>query len=90
MNSIGVNTNKYVLVNSINTLELRTKSLDFDFIYDSKNNPYVVEFSYCYVAGDSYDSCPGYWDSDLNWHDEAVNPQHFIINNFIKSLSIDL
>jgi glutathione synthase/RimK-type ligase-like ATP-grasp enzyme len=70
--------------------KLRTQSLAFDFIYDSKNNPYVVELSYCYVIGDFYDSCPGYWDSDLNWHDEAVNPQHFIIDDFIKSLSIDL
>jgi hypothetical protein len=36
--------------------------------------------------GRAYDDCPGYWDSNLNWHDEPVNPQYFMIEDFIKEI----
>jgi len=65
--------------------ELQTQSLALDFIWDNKN-PKIVEISYCYAMGESYDNCLGYWDKDLVLHNKKVNPQNFIIEDFIKDL----
>lgn len=62
------------------------QSLAFDFIYDKNRNPLIVELSYGYAQGACYDDCPGYWDRDLNWHDDDVNPQYYIIEDFMKSI----
>lgn len=66
--------------------KLNTQSLAFDFIYDKNQNPLIVEVSYAYAQGPAYDNCPGYWDQDLIWHDDNVNPQKYIIEDFIKSI----
>jgi len=65
--------------------KIGAQSIAFDFVYKNKN-PLIVEISYAYSMGAAYDNCPGYWDSDLNWYDEPVNPQYFIIEDFINSL----
>ena len=57
----------------------------YDFIYDAKNNPLVVEVSYGFSV-EAYDSCPGYWDVNLNWYGEKFNPQEWMIENIIDSL----
>jgi|UPI0003A079A3 hypothetical protein len=62
-----------------------SQSLSFDFIY-SKGAPLITEISYCYVMGEFYDNCPGYWDENLNWHLDNVDPQRYILEDFIKSL----
>jgi hypothetical protein len=36
--------------------------------------------------GKAYDDCQGFWDSNLKWHDKKVNPQYFIIEDFIENL----
>ncbi|MFW6275007.1 MAG: ATP-grasp domain-containing protein [bacterium] len=69
--------------------KLKTQSLAFDFIYDKEQNPFIVEISYAYVMGDAYDKCPGYWDEQLNWHPDSVNPQRYIIKDFIDKLEKD-
>ncbi len=66
---------------------LNAQSLAFDFVYDSDNTPFIVEVSYGYAMGEAYDSCPGYWDNDLKWHVEPVNPQVFIIEDFVNSIN---
>lgn len=66
--------------------ELGTQSLAFDFITDEKK-PLIIEISYCYSTGKAYDDCHGYWDDDLEWHKEKVNPQFFIMDDFIKSIN---
>ncbi|MGB4013041.1 MAG: hypothetical protein WBK97_02525 [Bacteroidales bacterium] len=66
--------------------KLKTQSLAFDFIYTSNNNPLIVEISYAYVMGQAYDNCPGYWDENLNWHKDSVNPQRYIIEDFIAEI----
>ena len=65
--------------------KLKSKSVAFDFIWDG-NEPKIVEVSYCFILGAFYDDCPGYWDSNLIWHDKIVNPQYFIIEDFLKEL----
>lgn len=48
--------------------KLGTQSIAFDFVFDSNNNPLIVEISYGYAVN-AYDSCEGYWTPDLNWHE---------------------
>jgi glutathione synthase/RimK-type ligase-like ATP-grasp enzyme len=63
--------------------KIDAQSIAFDFVYE-KGNPLIVEISYAYSMGDVYDNCHGYWDSELNWHDRPVNPQYFIIKDFMN------
>lgn len=65
--------------------KLDTQSAALDFIWDG-DEPKIVEISYCFIMGSFYDDCPGYWDSDLNWHATIVNPQYFMIEDFIEEL----
>lgn len=62
--------------------KLGSSSIAFDFIVDQNNNPLIVEISYGYAI-DAYDPCPGYWDSDLKWHDGQFNPQEWILENIL-------
>lgn len=62
--------------------KLKSQCLAFDFIYDG-NSPLIVEISYGFSIG-AYDSCPGYWDKHLIWHEGYFVPQHFMIQNILK------
>jgi len=64
-------------------LKLKTQSIAFDFILDKKE-PKLIEISYCFALGAFYDNCEGYWDSNLTWYDKEVNPQFFMIEDFIN------
>jgi glutathione synthase/RimK-type ligase-like ATP-grasp enzyme len=66
--------------------KLDAQSIAFDFVI-LNSEPKIVEISYCYTMGPAYDNCPGYWDSNLIWHDKIVNPQYFIIEDFIQELN---
>ena len=68
------------------TRKLGAQSVAYDFIWDG-DIPKIVEISYCFILGPFYDDCPGYWDSDLVWHDKPVNPQYFMIEDFLKELN---
>jgi len=63
-----------------------SQSLAFDFVYDDIGNPLIVEVSYAYLMGKAYDDCPGYWDRDLNWHEKPVDPQRFMIEDFVRDI----
>jgi RimK-like ATP-grasp domain. len=64
--------------------QIGSQSLAFDFVYDEIGSPLIVEISYAYAMGAAYDNCPGYWDADLKWHEDDVNPQRYIIEDFIN------
>jgi len=66
--------------------KLQTQSLAFDFVYDKSHNPLILELSYAYAQGPAYDDCPGYWDKNLKWHPDNVNPQQYIIEDFIEAI----
>ncbi len=53
----------------------RFQSMAYDFIYDSKKNPRIVEMSYCF--GDFPEFSTGYWDESLTWHEGRFLPQYF-------------
>lgn len=47
--------------------KLRMQSAAFDFVFDTDNNPLIVEISYGYAVK-AYDLCEGYWTSNMQWH----------------------
>ena len=65
--------------------KLNTQSVALDFILDG-SEPKIVEISYCFVMGRFYDDCLGFWDRTLTWHEKTVNPQYFMIEDFINTL----
>lgn len=68
------------------TAKLNAQSLAFDFIYEN-DIPKIVEISYCFMMGEFYDRCSFYWDHNMNFHKEEINPQKFMIEDFIVSLN---
>lgn len=66
--------------------KIGSRSMAFDFL-ESPSGPVIVEISYCYVMGAAYDNCPGYWNSNIEWISASVNPQIFIINDFLLQLA---
>jgi len=51
----------------------------FDFVRKADGSLAVLEISYGFIAS-GYDECPGYWDSDLIWHEGRFNPQGWVID----------
>lgn len=64
--------------------KLKSQSVAYDFVFKEKE-PLIVEISYGYVST-VYDACPGFWDSELNWHEEKFIPQNWIIENVIATI----
>lgn len=62
--------------------QLKMQSVAFDFVKD-QNGFLLVEVSYCFSMGSFYDNCPGYWDRNLEWICAPVDPQRFIIEDFL-------
>lgn len=63
--------------------KLQTQCLALDYVFDN-GNPLVVEISYGFsMVG--YDPCPGYWDSNLLWHEGKFNPYGWMIEDILKS-----
>lgn len=58
--------------------KIDSTSIAFDFIVNENNEPRIVEISYGYAI-EAYDDCPGYWDSNLIWHEGRFNPQQWIL-----------
>jgi hypothetical protein len=65
--------------------DLDVHCMAYDFIFDEKNNPLLVEASY-HFSPYVYDDCQGYWDKDLNWHDVKINPQYMIMESLLKNI----
>ncbi|MCX6239694.1 MAG: hypothetical protein NTY07_19480 [Bacteroidia bacterium] len=63
--------------------KLKLQSVAFDFVF-SNNQPLITEISYA-SAIEGYRECPGYWDSNLVWHNERSFEESFMIEDFINS-----
>lgn len=48
-----------------------------DFVYYN-NHAKLVEISYGFDPK-GYESCPGYWDSNLNWKEGSINPYGWMV-----------
>lgn len=64
--------------------KLAMQSVAFDFIKEG-NKFVIIEISYCFGLGEFYDSCPGYWTEDLQFHKKSVDPQRFIIEDLLEN-----
>lgn len=62
--------------------KLKFQSMAYDFIYDEKGNPAIVEISYCY--GDYPEFSTGYWDEKLKWHSGRFVPQYLELVDLLE------
>lgn len=67
--------------------KLRMQTVSYDFVYDSNGDPLIVEISYGFPILWADDS-PGYWDNNLNWHEERVNPAAWILEDIIHNQKV--
>lgn len=65
--------------------KLKTQSIAYDFVFDKENKPLIIEISYGYDV-QAYNSCPGYWDIDLNYFNVQFIPQYWQIESLISIL----
>lgn len=65
--------------------KIKAQCLAYDFVFDEKNNPLIVEISYGFTVK-AYDDCPGYWDRDINWYEGKFNPQAFMADDFLATI----
>lgn len=65
--------------------KLNAQCLAYDFVFGSEIKPLIVEISYGFAVS-AYDSCPGYWDSQLNWYDGSFKPQEWMLTDLLKSI----
>lgn len=63
---------------------LEAQCLAYDFVLDQNQKPLIVEMSYGFAIK-AYDNCPGYWDSGLNWHEGAFNPQEWMMESIVNN-----
>jgi hypothetical protein len=67
------------------TSKLKLQCAAYDFVFDEKNEPLLVEVSYGFASA-GYDACPGYWDEDLSWHEGKFNPQGWMVESVLKEI----
>lgn len=66
--------------------KLGLESVAFDFVYNEAGEPMIVEMSYGYVLG-LIEKAPGYWDSELVWHDGQFQPQDEIMKSLMEKVA---
>lgn len=59
--------------------------LCFDFVFDSKNSPVILEISFGFMQA-GYDDCQGYWDRSLNWHAGRFLQQGWMVEDLVAKL----
>lgn len=64
--------------------KLKSQCLVIDYIFD-KGKPLIVEISYGFTK-EPYYNCPGYWDSNLEWHEGPFNSQHWMVDLITKQI----
>ena len=65
--------------------KLQSSCVGFDFVFKN-GEPLVVEISYGFSAN-GYDSCPGYWTEDLDWHQGTFNPYGWMIEDLLLKIT---
>lgn len=63
---------------------LKLQCIAFDFVLSKENVPLLLEMSYGF--GFTEDQFYGYWDSEMNWHEERFNPFKWMVDNLIKDI----
>ena len=63
--------------------KIKAQSAAFDFVFQN-GKPLITEISYSSSIDHQY---PGYWDSELKWHDKLIFEETVIIEELVKSIS---
>ena len=63
--------------------KLKTTSVATDWVRTPIDEWFVVELSYGF-AMHGYDTCPGYWTNDMQWHEGQFNPQGWMVEEMLK------
>lgn len=67
--------------------KLKSQCIAFDFVFDSFNNPLLIEISYGFAVS-AYDNCEGYWTEDLRFHQGSFNPQEWMVESILNENTI--
>jgi glutathione synthase/RimK-type ligase-like ATP-grasp enzyme len=67
--------------------KIGAQSMAYDFVYDEKKEPGIVEISYGYMPQAVYD-CGGYWDQDLTWHEGHFWPEALILDDVLAAVEM--
>jgi len=65
--------------------KIQSQCMGYDFVFE-REKIFLLEISYAFPIN-FYFQCPGYWTPDLNWHEDEVIPEYFMIEEFLKSLN---
>jgi glutathione synthase/RimK-type ligase-like ATP-grasp enzyme len=63
--------------------KLSSQCTAMDFVFD-ENQAKVVEISYGFDPA-GYEDCPGFWDSNLRWHEGEFDPYGWMVEQLINS-----
>lgn len=63
--------------------KLKMQCAALDFVYDEGGNALVVEVSFGFNPKGYFD-CQGYWDENLNWKQEEIKPQEWMVEDLMK------
>jgi hypothetical protein len=66
--------------------KIKCQSLAYDIMYDNERNLVINEVTYCFVFRAVYNA-PGYWDSELNWHEGHMYPQDAQAEDLIQRIA---
>lgn len=66
--------------------KLKLQSVAFDFVFNEKGDPVIVEMSYVFGTTGS-NKCKGYWTPDGIYHEGNITPQVWIIENLISEIN---
>lgn len=67
------------------TRKVGSQSMAFDFVLGEQQQPFILEMSYGFIP-QLVHSCPGYWDSRLDWHEGHIWPQDAILVDLLNDL----
>jgi glutathione synthase/RimK-type ligase-like ATP-grasp enzyme len=65
--------------------KIQGQSVAFDFVFDN-GTPKVVEISYGFLK-EGYDSCVGFWDEGMKWHEGRFDSCEWMVDLVVKQIS---
>jgi glutathione synthase/RimK-type ligase-like ATP-grasp enzyme len=63
--------------------QIGMQSMACDYVFSPQGSPLLIEVSYGFITGSFYESCEGYWDRNLKWHNYPVRPETFILEDML-------
>ena len=63
---------------------LKMQCAALDFVFNKKGKPLIVEVSYGYNPI-VYRDCEGWWDEKLNWYNETIKPEQWMLQDLLNN-----